>query len=453
MGSQVEVFSWIPALLEIITFTMRSVLVISVLSFNQLLMTTSADSPIINLCCPEQHAHKKGNKEKIIEKKHRCEEDQEPIVERSCFPHSNKSQLVWKDLIWEEGKQLEEEAGTYFQLASPPDNFICPKEGESLAPFDIVIGSSDIRTYINGSITGHLEDRDDVTFNTSQYCIAFTDAFNSEESDNVKTSYFVCVNFGEAVEETKSVYIFYPISIFISCFFILLTICIYMTVQDLRNNIFGKLTLGFLFNVCIAYFFTGVHHSLYFYNPQGDLYLGSSFCVFLGYIIQHTWIAFFFWTNAMAINITRKFSNIMVSSQEPETTGMLILNVLFAQGSPLMISIVTAFMDSYGDCGDVLPHMGHYNCFPGGENDPNQSLETTSEFLYFYLIIIVSISINIICFLLTAFFLTSHWRSVQMMQTSAENSVWSHLMLLLKLFIIMGKDSSSQHFIEKLLKT
>merc|ERR1711868_130738 len=89
------------------------------------------------------------------------------------------------------------------------------------APFDIVIGSSDIRTYINGSITGHLEDRDDVTFNTSQYCIAFTDAFNSEESDNVKTSYFVCVNFGEAVEETKSVYIFYPISIFISWIFLL----------------------------------------------------------------------------------------------------------------------------------------------------------------------------------------------------------------------------------------
>ena len=59
---------------------MRSVLVISVLSFNQLLMTTSADSPIVNLCCPELHAHKKGNKEKIIEKKHRCENDQEPIV-------------------------------------------------------------------------------------------------------------------------------------------------------------------------------------------------------------------------------------------------------------------------------------------------------------------------------------------------------------------------------------
>ena len=105
---------------------MRCVLLISVLSFNQLLMTTMANSPIINLCCPEMHAHKKGNKEKIIENKHRCEQDQEPIVriifqkktlfnfwmiqaEKGCFPHNNESQLVWKDLIWEEGKQLDKE--------------------------------------------------------------------------------------------------------------------------------------------------------------------------------------------------------------------------------------------------------------------------------------------------------------------------------------------------------
>ena len=192
------------------------------------------------------------------------------------------------------------------------------------------------RTYTNGSISGHFGDGNNfVTYNSSQYCIAFTDIdYFDEKSEDVRTSYFVCHNFGDDIEETKSdfIYIFYPASIFISCFFILLTIGIYMTVQDLRNNLFGKLTLGFLFNVCIAYFFAGVHHSLYYYDPQGDMYLGTSFCVFLGYIVQHTWISFFFWTNAMAINIARKFSNILVASQEPETTGMLILNILFAQG-------------------------------------------------------------------------------------------------------------------------
>ena len=45
--------------------------------------------------------------------------------------------------------------------------------------------------------------------------------------------------------------IFYPVSIFISCFFILLTICVYIILKELRSNLFGKITLGFLVNVLI----------------------------------------------------------------------------------------------------------------------------------------------------------------------------------------------------------
>ena len=42
-----------------------------------------ADSPIINLCCPDVHAFKKGNKRKVFVTKHRCEEEQEPIVRKT----------------------------------------------------------------------------------------------------------------------------------------------------------------------------------------------------------------------------------------------------------------------------------------------------------------------------------------------------------------------------------
>ena len=61
-----------------------SVLLIVMLCFNQLLVTL-AESPIINLCCPDVHAYKKGNKEKVLVTKHRCEEDQEPIVSKLLF--------------------------------------------------------------------------------------------------------------------------------------------------------------------------------------------------------------------------------------------------------------------------------------------------------------------------------------------------------------------------------
>ena len=58
-----------------------SALLFVMLCFNQLLLSM-AESAIINLCCPDVHAYKKGNKEKVLATKHRCEEDQEPIVIR-----------------------------------------------------------------------------------------------------------------------------------------------------------------------------------------------------------------------------------------------------------------------------------------------------------------------------------------------------------------------------------
>ena len=40
-------------------------------------------------------------------------------------------------------------------------------------------------------------------------------------------------------------------SIFISCFFLALTIFVYIILKELRSNLFGKITLGFLTNVLI----------------------------------------------------------------------------------------------------------------------------------------------------------------------------------------------------------
>ena len=36
----------------------------------------------------------------------------------------------------------------------------------------------------------------------------------------------------------------------------------------------------------------------------------DGFCIFLGYSVQHTFISFFLWMSAMAMNMTYKFSDI-----------------------------------------------------------------------------------------------------------------------------------------------
>ena len=208
----------------------------------------------------------------------------------------------------------------------------------------------------NGSLEVHQENGS-FMFSNAQFCLAFTDIptleeaysydYDYNESDysapTVRAAYYVCNN--EFLPERGDAFssLFYPISIFLSSLFVLLTITVYILVQDLRKNTFGKLTLGFLVNVFISYFCIGVRYSLQYSDPTGETYLQTSLCVFLGYAVQHSFIALFFWTNAMAINITRRFSNIVSLASQVESTSLLVLNVIYAQGN--FISIASMLID------------------------------------------------------------------------------------------------------------
>ena len=54
----------------------------------------------------------------------------------------------------------------------------------------------------------------------------------------------------------------YPVAIFISDFFVLVTLITYLLMSEYRTNMFGKITIGFLINVFFSYFLIGVHYSL-----------------------------------------------------------------------------------------------------------------------------------------------------------------------------------------------
>ena len=102
--------------------------------------------------------------------------------------------------------------------------------------------------------------------------------------------------------------ILYPSALLISAIFTFITIIFYLTVGSLRKTLYGKITLGFLLNVFICYLLLAI---VYNYDRLGDGYrdfLGSDTCRVLGYIIHHTFIAFFFWMSAMAFNIAKSLS-------------------------------------------------------------------------------------------------------------------------------------------------
>ena len=84
--------------------------------------------------------------------------------------------------------------------------------------------------------------------------------------------------------------------------------------------------------------------------------------------------------------------------------------------------------------------MGYGSCWLFDE--PEAAFSRSPEFLYFYLVISFIIGANIVCFVITAYYLTSHWRSVRGIQRSGNgeaNTLISQLKLMAKLFFIMGK--------------
>merc|ERR1712117_401442 len=81
---------------------------------------------------------------------------------------------------------------------------------------------------------------------------------------------------------------------------------------------------------------------------------------------------------------------------------------------------------------------GVVSCFVGEEYNAKKSFFANSTFLYYYLITIVLISFNIICFLVTSIHLCNHWQSMKTVQTSCSDGLVDHFSIIVKLSVIMG---------------
>merc|ERR1712141_617643 len=71
--------------------------------------------------------------------------------------------------------------------------------------------------------------------------------------------------------------------------------------------------------------------------------------------------------------------------------------------------------------------------------EEDQSFFKSSEFVYYYLVVLVIITFNIVCFLVTAFNLSRHWQAMKDIQTtSCSDGLVEHFTIIIKLSVIMG---------------
>jgi len=307
--------------------------------------------------------------------------------------------------------------------------FSCP---DLLVPARLVFGPHGLELQGNGShrVTAG---EGELVVETRGLCLSL-----DERNNNISAELYFCYS-EDTPSEKIAIDIIYIICIFLSCIFFLITFLVYLFLAQLRENFFGKLMMAFLMNVCLNFLLNGIKRCLDF--VYGEEILLTPICYFLGYSIHHTFISFFIWMNVMAINFTYKFSNVMrrPSSSIDHTKRNIFLTCLYGQGIPALITLVIALLDTTGDCSEVLPNIARHDCFPSSGLYGQTSLpfHRTSQFLYFYLVIIVIILINMACFLITGFHLTRH--SFNLASFNAKQmEILNHIRLVLNISVVMG---------------
>jgi len=243
---------------------------------------------------------------------------------------------------------------------------------------------------------------------------------------------YYCIPADPIVKETKALDYVYPVFMFISSFFIFLTLNVYLVLPDLRNGPFGKLMICFLVNAVIYYFFNGYSYSRSLSLTVQDL--NQPICYFLAYTTYLTFLAMFFWMNAMTINITYKLTKLEAHKQGMSSNKFLLI-ILYGQGIPILLTIILALIDRYGACNGsiILPNIAKYNCFIG--TDDTVPFLQSPKFLYFFLIVLILVIINIICFFHTGVFLTKQHAEAKSIKKTKS---MKHLKLIMSLFFIMG---------------
>jgi hypothetical protein len=131
------------------------------------------------------------------------------------------------------------------------------------------------------------------TFNITSYCIVNS---VTEESLDLQEIAVVCFEGYFSEEPSPVSYTLRSVLIFISVFFILLTLYVYYLLPELRETQ-DKVTIFTLINLATFLFFLAILQldSVYYMFPEG--------CIILAFLVFFFSIAYFSWLNCTIANV------------------------------------------------------------------------------------------------------------------------------------------------------
>merc|ERR1719312_915335 len=170
------------------------------------------------------------------------------------------------------------------------------------------------------------------TYDKNMFCLMHLQtSSNASSEEDLQLSFRFCTKERRHIDGEEFTLMFYPTAMLVSSVFLLLTLVVYLLDPDLHRPLFGKITIGFVFNNLIAYLCLFGNYFNMFLDASLFPY-GTFGCVIIGYLTLYTFTSFMFWINAMAANIFFKFSSMMSSSSDHHNDNTkLFLYMLYSQ--------------------------------------------------------------------------------------------------------------------------
>ena len=266
---------------------------------------------------------------------------------------------------------------------------------------------------------------------------------DEEEGDNqepkshpLRRTFMHCIPEEPVTSEDKFTSVFHPFALSISVVFLIIILIVYSYDKTLHGNIVGKITIGFVINLICCYI-SIIDGYVKDFDSSYDR-RGTAGCVLGGYAILYFFHAYFFWLNAMAIHIWLSFTNLVSVNVSEKMKLALIL--IYAQGVPAILCVLTAIIDSSSppssDELQYYPEMGVYNCYLGSQYTPDTpSYFQTPVFIYQQSILILSMLANI---LLLIHVTIRYCSTPQSGQGVKRTDLAQQLSTFVKIFFILG---------------
>jgi len=381
----------------------------------------------INLCCPKGQITGSDDEGFPI-----CV-DATVMIQLNIYSQKTNDESARVELSnWKEGE--------HYALIPQKDYFYCPdKEGRPGNLFDIDLEYQDKIPYIiaSGDLVNvadeYLSTYVDTLYldaPTAEYCIRV------EKGNETFIMYSAChYEPIDSCEATRVTIVRFGFGL--SLIFIMLTIIAHLIEPALHGSNFGKMSIGLLVNIFIAF---GVILDLRIEEHEAETFR----CVLIGYLIQYFFLAFFVWMNAISIFFWKSLSGMQV---ERGSKKVLLYSTIYAQGLPLIICLVTFIVDQYRPV-DVspddpalipYPQMGVFDCYPGHFQTNNTLYFQTPEFIYLESVQLLMLLSNLILFCLTSYIIFN--RMTPGFTPGSTDDVWKrrkeNFVIVFKLYVYM----------------